>query len=118
MTPLCGAVIFGSVFVATAAATFWLVEGGEFANAFTDGGNYLASWPLSVFHTVVRTFFTFVLPGAFVAYLPTLALLGRSDPTGLPGWASWCAPLAAVAAATAAGLVWRAGVRHYVGAGS
>jgi ABC-2 type transport system permease protein len=118
VTPLCGAVIFASIFVATAAATFWLVEGGEFANAFTYGGNYLATWPMTVFDTVVRRFFTFVIPGAFVAYLPTLALLGRPDPNGMPAWASWSSPVAAAATAGVAAIVWRLGVRHYVGAGS
>jgi ABC-2 type transport system permease protein len=66
----------------------------------------------------VRRFFTFVVPGAFVAYLPTLALLGRTDPAGLPGWLSWSGPLAAVIAGIAASLLWHTGLRHYVGAGS
>jgi ABC-2 type transport system permease protein len=39
------------------------------------------------------------------------------DPTGLPAWLPWASPVAAVAAAAAAGLVWRSGIRHYVGAG-
>lgn len=98
--------------------TFWVVEGREFANAFTYGGSYLASFPFSVFAPLLRRLFTFVVPAAFVAYLPVLALLGREDPAGLPSWLSWCGPVAAVLAATAAGLCWRAGVRHYVGAGS
>ena len=66
---------------------------------------------------VLARFFTFVIPAAFTGYLPALALLGKPDPTGLPGWLPWASPLAAVAAAVAAGLVWRSGVRHYVGAG-
>jgi ABC-2 type transport system permease protein len=118
VTPIAGCAIFCSIFVAAAAVSFWLVEGTEFANAFTYGGNYLASLPFTIFHVAVRRFFTFVVPAAFVAYLPTLALLGRSDPTGLPGWLSWSGPLAAVLAAGAASLLWRVGLRHYVGAGS
>ena len=118
LTPLAGAVVFGSVFIATCAIGFWLVEGMEFANAFTYGGNYLSSFPFNIFGNVMRRFFTFVIPAAFVAYLPTLALLGRDDPAGLPGWLSWCARPAALLAAAAAGLVWRTGLRKYVGAGS
>ena len=117
-TPIAGAVVFSSVFVATSAIGFWLVEGMEFANAFTYGGNYLSSFPFSIFGNAMRRFFTFVIPAAFVAYLPTLALLGRDDPAGLPGWLSWCALPAAMLSAAVAGLVWRAGLRHYVGAGS
>jgi viologen exporter family transport system permease protein len=118
VTPVAGTVVFAAVFVATASVTFWLVEGQEFANAFTYGGNYLATFPNNVFATVVRRFFTFVVPAAFVAYLPTLALLGRDDPGGLPGWLSWCGPPVAFAAALAAGAGWRAGLRRYVGTGS
>jgi len=118
VTPMVGAVIFAAVFVSTAAVSFWLVEGTEFANAFTYGGNYLASFPFTVFGTAIRRLFTFVVPAAFVAYLPALALLGRPDPLGLPGWASWSAPPVAVVAALAALAAWRAGLRHYVGTGS
>jgi ABC-2 type transport system permease protein len=117
-TPLAGTAIFGAIFVATATVSFWLVEGTEFANAFTYGGNYLSSIPFTVFHVAIRRFFTFVVPAAFVAYLPTLALLGRDDPTGLPSWLTWSGPLVAGLAAAAAGLLWRTGLRHYVGAGS
>jgi ABC-2 type transport system permease protein len=118
VTPLAGAVVFSSVFVATSAIGFWLVEGMEFANAFTYGGNYLSSFPFNIFGNLMRRFFTFVIPAAFVAYLPTLALLGRDDPAGLPGWLSWCALPAALLSAAAAGLLWRTGLRQYVGAGS
>ena len=118
VTPLAAAVVFSALFVATAAFSFWFVEGTEFANAFTYGGQYLASFPMTVLQTAVRRFFTFVVPIAFVAYLPTLALLGRPDPAGLPSWLSWSSPLVAVVVSIAAGLLWRAGVRRYVGAAS
>ena len=75
VTPLAGGVIFGAVFVATCTIGFHVVEGMEFANAFTYGGNYLSSFPFNIFGTFIRRFFTFVVPAAFVAYLPTLALL-------------------------------------------
>jgi ABC-2 type transport system permease protein len=118
VTPLAGAVIFSAVFVATSTIGFWVVEGREFANAFTYGGNYLSSFPFTVFGKVIRRFFTFVVPAAFVAYLPALALLGRDDPLGLPTWLSWSAPLVAVLASAVALGFWHVGLRRYVGAGS
>ncbi|HEX6937054.1 MAG TPA: ABC-2 family transporter protein [Actinomycetes bacterium] len=118
ITPVAGTVIFSSVFVATSSITFWLVESTEFTAAFTYGGNYLATWPTSIFTTPVRRLFTFVIPAAFVAYLPVLAILGRPDPAGLPSWLSWCGLPVAGLAALGAGVAWRAGLRHYVGAGS
>jgi ABC-2 type transport system permease protein len=35
MTPVAGAVIFSAVFISTSTIGFWVVEGMEFANAFT-----------------------------------------------------------------------------------
>jgi ABC-2 type transport system permease protein len=117
LTPLAGAVIFSALWVAASSVTFWLVEGREFANAVTYGGSYLAQWPFSVFHLAVSRFFTFVLPTGFVAYLPAVAILGHPDPTGLPTWLAWGTPVAAAWAVLVAAVVWRAGLRHYVGAG-
>ena len=65
----------------------------------------------------IGRFFTFVVPAAFTAYLPVVAILGRDEALGLPSWLPWLTPVAAVWAAVAAGLLWRAGVRHYTGAG-
>lgn len=118
LTPLMGAVVFAAIFVATAAVSFWLVEGQEAANAFTYGGNYLSSWPFDVFAVAVRSFFTFVVPTAFVAYVPTLGLLGRAESSGFAPWLPWCTPLVALLTCGVAALVWRTGVRHYVGTGS
>ena len=118
ITPFAGAVIFSAVFLATSTIGFFVVEGMEFASAFTYGGNYLAAFPFPLFGAVVRRFFTFAVPVAFVAYLPALALLGRPDPLGLPGWLSWSAVPVAAVAWVAALAVWRTGVRHSVGAGS
>jgi ABC-2 type transport system permease protein len=117
LAPLTGAVIFGSLFVAAAGAQFWLVEGSELTNAFTYGSSYVAAYPASVLHVAVRSFFTFVVPAAFTAYLPTLVITGQPGPAGLPAWLGWCTPLAAALAVAASLAIWRAGLRHYSGAG-
>lgn len=113
-----GTAIFAALFVIAAAMQFWLIEGREFANAFTYGGNYAAGFPASVFATPMRLFFTFVVPSVFVAYLPVLVLLDRPGPFGLPQLLGWFSPLAAIGIWTIALLGWRVGLRHYSGAGS
>lgn len=52
---------------------------------FADFGPY----PLGVFGTVGSLALTFVLPLAFIAYLPATALLGRTDELLLPEWAAY-----------------------------
>jgi ABC-2 type transport system permease protein len=117
LTPLAGAAIFASLFVAAGAVSFWVLDGREIGNALTYGSGYLSQYPTGVLGPVLGRFFTFVIPAAFTGYLPALALLGRDDPAGLPGWLPWASPLAALVAMALAGLCWRAGTRHYVGAG-
>ena len=117
VAPVAGAVIFAALFVAAAGAQFWLVDGAELTNAFTFGSSYVASYPASVLHVLVRTFFSFVIPASFVAYLPALVLTGEPGPPGLPAWLGWCTPAMALLAWGAALLWWRTGLRHYTGAG-
>ncbi|TWP45981.1 ABC transporter permease [Lentzea tibetensis] len=116
--PLVGAVIFGAIWVVAATVSFWLVDSRELANSVTYGGSAFTSYPITVFSGWLRRLFAFVVPGAFVAYYPSLALLGRPDPLGAPGWVSWISPLVAVASAAVAGVLWRFAVRHYRGTGS
>lgn len=116
--PLVGAVVLSAIWVATNAVTFWLVDGKEFANAFTYGANSATSYPITIYAPWLRRVLCFVVPAAFVAYFPALALLDRPDPLGLPEALRWCAPLVAAAAVGVAALVWRTGVRRYQGTGS
>lgn len=117
-TPLVGAVIIGSIWVATCSVSFWIIEGRELANAFTYGSTLSTAYPVTIFGPWLRRLLCFVVPGAFVAYFPVLAVLGRPDPLGLPHVLRYAAPLVAVATVAAAWLVWRAAVRHYQGVGS
>lgn len=119
VTPLTGTVIFGSIWVMGCAVCFWVVDGRELANSVTYGGSLLTSYPITIFPGWLRRFLAFLVPGAFVAYYPTLALLDRPDPLGLPPLLlAWLGPVVAAATAALAGLTWRFAVRHYRGTGS
>jgi ABC-2 type transport system permease protein len=118
VAPLAGAVFFAAIFVASATVAFWWIESGEIANSVTYGGRDLTSYPVTIYSGWFRRVFAYGLGFAFVAYYPALALLGRADPLGLPGWVSWTCPAVALVAATAAAAVWRVGVRHYRSTGS
>lgn len=116
--PPVGAVLIAAIFIATNSVSFWLVDGREVANSFTYGSNYAMAYPITIYGPALRRALCFVVPVAFVAYFPALALLDRPDPLGLPEALRWCSPLVAVAAVGVAALVWRTGVRHYQGTGS
>jgi ABC-2 type transport system permease protein len=115
---LSGSAIFFGLFVGFSCIQFWTSDATEFANAFTYGGATVTQYPLSIFTREVVIALTLVVPVAFANWYPTLYLLGREDPFGMPQWLQLASPLAAVVTVFLAMLVWRTGVRHYTSTGS
>lgn len=118
MMLLSGATIFAAVFVAGAAFQFWAQDAAEVQNSFTYGGTTLLQYPPTVFAKDLVRGVTFVVPLAFVNWLPALYVMGREDPLGLPDWVAFLPPLVAVGCCVLAGLAWRKGLRAYRSTGS
>lgn len=117
ITVVFGAAIFAGLFVCAASLQFFLVNGAELTNSFTYGGSYAASQPASVFPTPLKLVFGYLVPVAFTAYLPTLAVLGLPGPAGLPAGLAWFIPVAAAWVWGLAAVLWRCGIKHYQGGG-
>ncbi|MCS0602470.1 ABC transporter permease [Streptomyces sp. LP11] len=115
---LSGCGIFCAVFVTGAAFQFLAQDAAEVQNAFTYGGTTLLQYPPSVFAKELVRGVTFVLPLAFVNWLPASWILGRPYPLDLPDWLAFTPPLVAVGCCALAGLAWRAGLRSYRSTGS
>ena len=115
---ISGTIIFCAIWVIGAAVTFWTVETSEVTNVFTYGGSELVSWPMPIYADGLRRFFTYIVPLAFVTYLPSLYILERPDPLGLPPMLQLSSPIVAVVFLLVARLCWGLGVRHYQGTGS
>ncbi|MGH3311951.1 MAG: ABC transporter permease [Streptomyces sp.] len=115
---LSGAAIFGAVIVLGGAFQFWAQDAAEVQNAFTYGGATLLEYPPTIFAKDLVRGVTFVIPLAFVNWLPALRLLGRDDPLRLPGWLDFAGPAVAAACCAVAGLAWRTGLRAYRSTGS
>ncbi len=117
LTVASGTAIFAALFTAAGGVQFFLVDGSEFTNAFTYGGSYAAQQSQQVFPNLLRIFWMFVVPTAFVAYVPAVAILGLPGDHLVPPWLAWFTPVAAAFAWALAALCWRLGTRHYQGAG-
>ncbi|MFE3900731.1 ABC transporter permease [Streptomyces sp. NPDC059153] len=115
---LSGAAIFAAVFVAGAAFQFVAQDASEVQNSFTYGGNTLLQYPPSIFAKDLVRGVTFVVPLAFVNWLPALYVLGRDYPLGLPDWVAFLPPVVAGLCWLLAGLAWRSGLRAYRSTGS
>lgn len=111
-------VVFTALFALEATLCFLTTQATEVVNAFTYGGARLAHYPIHIFDLWMRRLFLFIIPLGFVIYAPTLYLLNKPDPLGLPVWSRFTAPLAAAFFAALAGLAWQAGVRRYRSTGT
>ncbi len=113
-----GVLFFLAIFVIGSTACFWSPQTSELTNIFSYGGQFMTSYPMSIYERWMRHLFTFVIPMAFVNYYPALYLLGKPDPFGMPHWLPFLSPFVAVAMFAAALAFWRFGVRHYQSTGS
>ncbi|MFE6407618.1 ABC transporter permease [Streptomyces sp. NPDC057837] len=113
-----GAAIFSAVFVAGAAFQIFAQDAAEVQNAFTYGGTTLLQYPPGVFGKDLVRGVTFMVPLAFVNWVPAAHVLGRPYPVELPGWAAYASPLVAVVCGALAGMAWRTGLRSYRSTGS
>jgi ABC-2 type transport system permease protein len=118
LTVACGVLIYGGVSIIGATICFWTIQPPEVIQVFTSGGQYMSSYPLSIYTRWMRSVFLFVVPVAFANYPAALLLLGREDPNGLPAEAAWAAPLVALAFFAVSLAFWRVGVGKYQSTGS
>lgn len=113
-----GGAVFGAVYVGGAALQFFALDAAEVQNSFTYGGQTLLQYPPTVFARELVRGVTFVVPLAFVSWLPALYVLGREYPVALPEWVAFLPPVVAAGCWLLAGLAWRRGLRAYRSTGS
>lgn len=111
-------IAMGALFIVGATITFWTIQSVEAINILTYGGGEMMSYPVTIYPSLLRKFFTYVVPFVFLNYYPALFFLDKADPWGLPAFAPFLAPPVAVGIFAAALWFWRQGVNHYQSAGS
>jgi len=114
-----GAFFFGGLFIFGSGLSFWMVESMETMNVATYGGQFMTQYPMTIYGDFMRSFFTFVIPLAFINYYPALWLLDKPDPWGGPTvLLAIIAPFVCLLMFAIGVQLWRTGVRHYASTGS
>ena len=110
----------GSVFtfigirIIISCTAFWIGRNVDLMNFFSWKVEQFARYPLSIFAKPFQIAFLYVIPYAFVAYVPVNALLKSPD-------ASWwwlLTPVVGAGVFALSCLVWTLGVRSYTGTGT
>lgn len=115
---ISGAFVYSGVFIIFATLSFWTVQSVDLAYVLTNNTLDMFQYPLEVYNSWFRRFFTFIVPLACITYYPLLAILGKADATRLPAWFPWAAPALGPLFFCGALAFWQLGVRHYHSTGS
>ena len=107
------ALVYTAVFLGLTAVSFWFEDRMGLAPPIYNVIRF-ARYPLTIYGRGVQAFLTFVLPFAWVAYLPATWFVGGPD---VRRWAL-LTPLVGALAMALAYTVWRAGLRRYASTGS
>ncbi|MDJ0617370.1 MAG: ABC transporter permease [Calothrix sp. MO_192.B10] len=108
----CGLVILYSLWFMLGATSIWFVKiynVTEVLRGLLEAGRY----PMVAYPVAYRFFFTFVVPVTFLTTVPTEAILGRVQTTGLIG-----AALLAIGLFFVSTIFWRFALRFYTSASS
>jgi ABC-2 type transport system permease protein len=113
-----GATILFSFILMVAAVSFWHTRSSKLQDMVQASGRAFAAYPLTIYPNGIRWFLTLALPLALVTYYPAQRLLGRNETGALLPVLSVAAIPMGLLFLGLAGLVWRAGLRHYQSTGS
>lgn len=88
----------------------------QFATASLFG--QFGAYPIDIFARRARQLLTYVIPVAFVAWVPSTVLLDRTDVLPFPAWIAWCTPGLGVVLMTFAWWLFLRESRQYQSSGS
>jgi len=114
---LGGVLIQGGILIFISALAFWTTRSESFYWVIMFPAANLLNYPLSIYPKGFQWFITFILPYAFINYLPALFLLGKADPTYSAVLGLFSLPVGMVFFTICLSL-WLKGLNHYQSTGS
>lgn len=115
---LCGFVIQTSLYLLVGSLAFWTNQSEGLREIMDSFNITFNSYPIHIYGEFVQTFLTFVVPFAFVAYYPSLNILGTVDGLLFGDWLKYFFPAVALIAMVISISVWNVGLRRYSSSGT
>jgi ABC-2 type transport system permease protein len=116
---LGGALIDFGLNLTIAAASFWFVRVDSLRWMLMSLEQDFTRYPLSIYNKSVKLVLAFVVPFAFMNYVPATYFLGKSDGAlNLNPAVGLLTPVVGVAVTVLAYGFWRIGLNRYTGTGS
>ncbi|MFI1018489.1 ABC transporter permease [Streptomyces sp. NPDC020965] len=113
-----GAMVEGALLLAAAAVSFRALSTQSLRILIDNIFNNFGGYPLTIFPKAAQFALTFVIPMAFVAYLPASVLLNGTDGLPVSPILAYAAPLMGPVLLSLAYLLWRSQMRHYSSSGT
>ncbi len=108
----------GAVLLAGAALSFWVLGRSTLANLLFSAMRNATRYPITIYGALIQFLLTFVLPGAFMNFYPSLAALGRAGLSPFWGVLPYLSPAVGLLMLVFAVTLWNRGLRRYQSAGS
>ncbi|MFD4657094.1 ABC transporter permease [Kitasatospora sp. NPDC058444] len=105
----------GAVLIAMAAVTLHFPGWQYWSSWLQNIMAMVAVYPLSILPLFPRLLLTYLVPVAFIAYLPAAVLTDHLEGSAVPTPLAAASPLVGLAAYTAARLLWNASLNRYQG---
>jgi ABC-2 type transport system permease protein len=116
---IAGLVAFiAALFVFGATIAFWTIDSIEVVNILTFGTGETIAYPMHIYPSMIRRFFTYIVPAIFLNYYPALYILEKPDPFGFSPILRFVAPLVGFVMLGIMLTFWHRGLRHYHSTGS
>jgi ABC-2 type transport system permease protein len=112
-----GGLVEGGIQIALSGLTFVATTSMSARNFADTMITTFGGYPLIMFGRLPFSLLTFVFPMAFIAYLPSAVLLGRTGETGLPVLLGWLSPIIGGLIFLGGYLIHRRLSRHYASPG-
>jgi len=113
-----GAMLDGAFQLGPAAMTFRTLQSMPVRGLFDDIFGRFSGYPTSIFDRSARFLLMWIVPVAFVAWVPATVLLDRPAELPFPSWLGWFSPLAGVTCIAIAGWLFVHESRYYQSSGS